>query len=127
MRITNTTNSIANAICRFRVKGLSVLSISPSLHLPLWRLLTTCVGQMRNQSCLQSGSNSALAKWFRQLTRLAAQILGNMDADICRYLDRLSGKRLAMAVRVPAPVEARLASQERTFFGDPSVRFRNPV
>jgi hypothetical protein len=105
MRIQNTTNSIANAICRCCVKGLSVLRIS-SLPLTLWHLLCTRVGKM---------------------TRLAAQMLGNLDADICRYLGSLSGKRLAMAVCVPAPVEARVECQELMFIGNPNASFRSPV
>jgi len=109
MRIQNTTSSIANAICRFCVQGLSLSRISSGLQRRSWHLLP--LGRLALlMSRGVSGANSHLMGMFRNLTAAAARFASDTDANLERCLTayRFAICPCAVPVGKPATHEARM-------------------
>ena len=107
MRITNTTNSIANAICRSRVQGLSLSRICSGLQRQSQHLLP--LGRLALNSWREgSGAMSHLMGMLRNLTAAAARFTSDMDANLERYLTayRFAMSPSAVPVGKPATLEA---------------------
>ncbi len=118
MRIQNTTNSIANAICRSRVQGLSLSRIYSCLqrqsrHLPLGRLALLSWREV-------SGAISHLMGMLRNLTMTAARFASDMDANLERCLQafRFAMSPSAVPVGKPATLEARTGKPGSGFSGN---------
>lgn len=109
MRIQNTTNSIANAICRFCVKGLSVSCISLRLQSQSWHLLP--LGRLMQLSLREwSRVNSHVMGMLRNLIAAAARMASDMDANVERCLQayQFALSPCAVPVSKPATHEARM-------------------
>ena len=124
MRIQNTTNSIANAICRFCVKGLSLSRISSCLQRQSWHLLP--LGRLALLSWREgSGAISHVMGMLRNLTMAAARYASDMDANLERCLQafRFAMSPVAVPVGKPATLEACMGKPNPGF---PSNSFSKP-
>ncbi len=124
MRIQNTTNSIANAICRFCVKGMSVSRISLGLQRQSWHLLPLGrLMQLSLQEC--SRANSHVMGMLRNLIAAAARMTSDMDANLERCLQayQFAFSPCAAPVSQPATLEARMGKPAS---GGPGTSCRNP-
>ena len=124
MRIQNTTNSIANAICRFCVKGLSLSRISSCLQRQSWHLLP--LGRLALLSWREgSGAISHVMGMLRNLTMAAARYASDMDANLERCLRafRFAMSPVAVPVGKPATLEACMGKPNAGF---PSNSFSKP-
>ena len=129
MRIQNTISSIANAICRFCVKGLLVSRIPSLLQRRYWHLLSQSVRLAQFSFCTCFRVSSHVMGMLRNLTAAAAQMMSEMDASLERQLLALKfalcpcagpgGKPATLAM-----LEARLGKPVTT--GSQGTRFRNP-
>ena len=125
MRIQNTTNSIANAICRFCVKGLSVSCILSRLQRQSWHRLT--LGVSLAQLSLREGSRLGLhlMGMIRNLMATAARMASDVDANLERFLQayRFAYCPVAVPVGKPATLETSLSKPAS---GGPDFSFRKP-
>jgi hypothetical protein len=123
MRIQNTTNSIANAICRFCVKGLSVSCILSGLQRQSWH--GQSLGVSLAQLSLREGSRVYLhvLETLRNLMATAARMLSDMDANLECWLQAY---RFAFCpVAVPVSKTATLGtSLGKPVTGGPDTSFR---
>ena len=119
MRITNTTNSIANAICRFCVKGLMVSRISSLRQRQSWHLLP--LGRLALLSWREgSEAISHFTGMLRNLTATVARMASDMDANLERCLQafRFAMSPSAVPVGKPATLEARTGKPGSGFSGN---------
>ena len=124
MRIQNTTNSIANAICRFRVQGLSLSRILSCLQRQSWHL--SPLGRLALLSWREgSGVISLSIGMLRNLTTDAARFASDMDANLERCLQayRFAMSPCAVPVGKPATLEACMGKPN---FGCPRNGFSKP-
>jgi len=118
MRIQNTTNSIANAICRSRVQGLSS-RIGSCLQRQQQHLLP--LGRLALLSWREgSGAISHLMGMLRNLTTAGARMTSDMDANLERFIQayRFANSPCSVTVGKPATLKACMGKPGSGFSGN---------